>query len=126
MALLSQIKRVDLGDDEWVDVKKLSVGELRRMRAEARKAGEGIEDKELASEMEGERLSDIALEASIQGWSDETPINSETIKSIPYDAVPAILEALGLGGDKEAPLPTGSPSTDFSSETAEEESPSSG
>ena len=126
MALLSQIKRVELGDNEWVDVKKLSVGELRRMRAEAKKAGEGVDDKDDRNEAEGERLSDIALEASIKGWSDDSPITPETIRNIPYDAVPAILEALGLGADKEAPLPSGPPSTDSLPEKPEEESPTSG
>jgi hypothetical protein len=118
MALLSQIKRVDLGDDEWVDVKKLSVGEIRRMRSESRLVvPEEGEDKD---EAEGKRLSDIALGAAIQGWSDDAPVNAENISKLPYDSVPTILDALGLGADKEVPLPTGSPSTDTSPDNPEE------
>jgi hypothetical protein len=124
MALLSQIKRVDLGDGEWVDVKKLSVGEIRRMRSESRNVvPEPGEDKD---EAEGKALSDIALQAAIKGWSDPTPINPESVSDLPYDCVPKILDALGLGSDKETPLPTGSPSSDTSQETSEEASPTNG
>jgi hypothetical protein len=124
MALLSQIKRVDLGDGEWVDVKKLSVGEIRKMRSESRLVVP--EEGEEKDEAEGKRLSDIALNAAIKRWSDETPITAETISDIPYDAVPKILDALGLGSGDEAPLPTGPPSTDSSSKSQEEASPTSG
>jgi hypothetical protein len=111
MGLLNQIKRVDLGDGEWADVRPLSVGQLREMRiAVATITPQEGEEKDEAM---GFELSRMALEATIVAWSDEEPVTPENISRLPYKVTFIINSAIGLGDD-EVPLETGSPSTSTS------------
>lgn len=123
MALLHQIKRVDLGDGEWVDVRPLSVRALREMR----KAVGEIEERpgETKEEAQGFELTRLALEATIVAWSDDDPVTPENIGELPYKVTFDIANAIGLG-EEERPLPSGSGSTDISEESREESSQTNG
>ena len=108
MSLLDQTVRHDLGDGEWVELRSLSVGELRRMKADAL-AVAPLEGEEKV-EAQGYELTQTALEKCIVAWSDEAPPTPENIARLPYKMTMKIADAIGLGGE-EVPLEDGSAST---------------
>lgn len=103
MSLHDQKKRVEFGED-WVDVRKLSVDEIREARA-AVQSIEPLPGEELL-EAQGIALLQRVLRQAVIAWSDDMPINEATIKSLPYDVTLGLQDAVGLG-DREAPLATG-------------------
>lgn len=109
MSLLDQTTRADLGDGEWVELRSLSVGELRQMKAEAL-AITPLEGEETV-EAQGYELTQMALEKCIVSWSDPSEPTPENIARLPYKITMKIADAIGLGGE-EVPLADGSPSTD--------------
>jgi len=113
MGLLNQKKRVDLEDNEWVDVRPLSIGALREMRRKAASI-EPVEGEE-KEEAQGFALTQMALEACIVAWSDEAPVTPDNISELPYEMTFEIAAAVGIG-EKERPLPSGSSLADTSEE----------
>jgi hypothetical protein len=113
MGLLNQRKRVDLGDGEWVEVRPLSLEVLRTMRQKV--AGVEPAPGEEKEEVQGFALTQMALEACIVAWSDEAPVTPDNIKQLPYEMTFTIAGEVGVG-EKQRPLPTGSPSSDTSEE----------
>jgi hypothetical protein len=110
MSFLDQTNRVDLGSGEWVDIKPLSVGELREMRAGAQEvvplAGEEL------TEAQGYELTKAALEKCIVAWSDPAEPTPQNIARLPYKLTMKIANAIGLGGEEDLPLADGSSSTE--------------
>jgi hypothetical protein len=123
MGLLNQRKRVDLGDGEWVEVRPLSLEALRTMRQKV--AGVEPAPGEEKEEVQGFALTQMALEACIVAWSDEAPVTPDNIKQLPYEMTFIIAGEVGVG-EKQRPLPTGSPSSDTSEEPREQRSPMNG
>lgn len=119
MALLHKTKRVDLGDGEWVDVRPMSVKEMREMRLKV--AGIAHNEVETKEEAQGYELTRLALLATIVAWSDDDPVNAENIDRLPFSVTLQIANALGLG-EEERPLPSGAPSPASSEASTEEES----
>lgn len=112
MGLLNVRKRVELPEGEWVEVRPLSLGALRRLRSEVaniKATGEG----ESQEEAQGFALTQKALEECIVAWSDEAPVSPENIGMLPYELTFTIAASVGLG-DKEVPLPSGESSTAIS------------
>lgn len=130
MGLLDDTTRVYLyGPDskDWVDVRQLSIGELRTFRQ--RVYGIEPEPGEGKEEAQGYELSRLVLEACIAGWSDEAPVTPQNIARLPYKFTFKITSAAGLGGDEEAvgdgplPVPTGLPTNASSAGSEEPQNP---
>jgi hypothetical protein len=115
MGLLDRTKRVyiDGPDSDWVDMRPLSLGELRSFRHKAASV-ETVPGEEEA-ESQGYELSRLVLGACITAWSDEAKITPTNIERLPYEFTFKLTQAAGLGGkkgdDEEVPLPTGSDSS---------------
>lgn len=129
MGLLERTKRVYFEDgstENWVDVRPLSIGELRDFRQ--RVAGVVPLTGEEEAEAQGYELSRLVLGACIVAWSDEAPLTEVNIARLPYEFTFKLTDAAGLGGkkDEEVPLPTGSDSSVSSPEKTEQMSPVSG
>lgn len=108
--LLDGTTRVILGsDDQWVDVKPLTVDELRSMRAVGF-AAEMLPGEEKL-EAQGFEVTKAALNKCITAWSDDAPVSPENIARLPYKMTLKIAQAVGLG-DEEVPLEDGSASTE--------------
>lgn len=135
MGLLDHAKRVYLdptgqNKEDWVDVRQLSLAELRSCRRQATNVEPQPGEEKI--EAQGFELTRLALELCVVGWSDEnTPVNPENIGRLPYELGFRAAAAAGLGSeplsdeDEEAgvPLPATSPTNASSPENPEESSP---
>lgn len=127
MSLLEHGTRVYLdetGEDksDWVEVRQLSIGELRDFRQRVRQVEPGPgEDPE---EAQGYELSRLVLESCVFAWSEDAPVTPTNVARLPYMLTFRLTTAAGLGGaEAEPPLPTGSISSDSSAGSQEPENP---
>jgi len=104
VSLLSQTKRIELEGGDWVEVRPLTVGELRTMRRAVASVEPALGEEK--DEAQGFELSKLALEACIVAWSDPEPVSPENIEKLPYDISFKLTEAIGLGGS-DLPLASG-------------------
>lgn len=113
MGFLERPLRIDLGDGEWIDVRRLTSDEFREMQKTAALAEPEFEgdDKETAGNFTLLR----EMRELIVAWSDEAPVTPENIARLPFDVNTKLAAGIG-GGAESVPLPTGSPSTDSSTE----------
>jgi len=107
MGILNRVKRVDVGDGDWIDVRVLSVEEVRTMQRNARATkAVGGEEK---PESEGFAML-AAARKRIVGWSDEAKVTPANVDQISVDMNTKVLQALVEVASP--PLATGSASTD--------------
>ena len=103
MAILNRVKRVDLGDGDWIELRPLDCGEAQSWQAEAQSKGEDEGySYELLEKVRGRIVS----------WSDPEPPSPENTARLPIEINAVILHAL-MDVD-ELPLASGSPSTAIS------------
>ena len=107
MGILNRIKRIDVGDGDWIDVHPLSVEEVRTMQRSARAAK--VASGEEKDEAEGFFML-AAARKRIVGWSDEAKVTPENVDKISVDMNSQVLRALVEVA--ELPLTSGSASTD--------------
>jgi len=116
MGILDRTKRVDLGGGEWADIRPLSVAEGRALDVKARK----VRPEDGESETEAQIYFRLAVARErIVAWSDEAPVTPKNTARLSIELNERIWNAL-INEDDELPLPTGSPSTVTSEESAEE------
>jgi hypothetical protein len=123
MGLLDRTKRVYIEDGDttdWVDVRPMSIGELRDFRQKV--AGVVPMPGEEEAETQGYELSRLVLGACITAWSDKAEVSDVNIARLPYEFTFKLTEAAGLGSkkDEEVPLPAGSTSSVSLVENAEQ------
>jgi len=121
MSLTKKTKRIylDSSREDWVDVRSLSIGELREFRQAVAKV-EPLAGEE-QTEAQGYELSRLVLEHCIVAWSDEEPVTPEHIARLPYAFTFRLTEAAGLTDkrDEDIPLESGSLSSVSSIQTEE-------
>jgi len=112
MGLIDRTTRVTFsGDgDDWVDVRPLSLGELRSFRQASGLVEPGAGEEPL--EAQGYEFSRLVLETCIVAWSDDAPVTPENIQKLPYEFTFKLTAAAGIRGDQDAPLTDGSSSSD--------------
>ena len=111
MGFLDTPLRVDVGDGEWIDVRRLSAAEFREMQKTASKTKPLFEgdDADTAANFEVLRL----IRERILAWSDPAPVTPKNIERLPIDINAALAKGIGAG-QADIPLPSGSPSTAIS------------
>jgi hypothetical protein len=102
MGFLDKPMRIDVGEDEWVDVKRISSTEFRQMQAEAAKAEPEFEgdDKETAENFHILK----AIRERIVAWSDDAPVTSENLDRLPLDINTHLVQQIGAGVSGVIPL----------------------
>lgn len=104
MGFLDKPMRIDVGEDEWIDVKRISSTEFRQMQAEAAKAEPEFEgdDKETAENFQILR----AIRERIVAWSDDAPVTPENLERLPLDINTRLVQQIGVGVSGAVPLPS--------------------
>lgn len=104
MGFLDLPMRIEVDKDEWVDVKRISANEFRKLQEEAAKAEPEFEgdDKDTAENFK--ILKDIR--SLIVAWSDEAPVTPENIERLPLDINNTLVRQLGVGVSGMIPLPS--------------------
>lgn len=117
MGFLDLPLRVTVGKDDWIDIKRISAAEFRKMQAEAAKAEPEFEgdDKETAENFWILK----AVRSLIIAWSDEAPVTPENIERLPLDINTLLVQQLGAGVSGVVPLPTTSTWSESSADEME-------
>jgi len=104
MGFLDLPMRVELPNDEWIDVKRISAAEFRTLQEEAAKAEPEFEgdDKDTAENFQILK----AIRSRILAWSDEAPVTPENIERLPLDINTLLVQQIGSGVSGTVPLPT--------------------
>jgi len=104
MGFLDLPMHVEFEGDEWIDVKRISASEFRKMQAEAATAQPEFEgdDKDTAENFWILR----AIRSRIVAWSDEAPVNEENIERLPIDINTLLIQKISTGVSGSVPLPT--------------------
>lgn len=104
MGFLDLPLRVELPDDEWIDMKRVSANEFRKMQEEAAKAEPEFEgdDKETAENFHILKQ----VRGLIIAWSDEAPLTPENIERLPVEINTLLVQQIGAGVTGQVPLPT--------------------
>lgn len=102
-----EVTRLTFGED-WIDVRSVRVygDTITAQRAAASRVtpGKGGEAAETGLDISAFNLS--LLTTMIAGWSDDEPINEETVQLVDNDIIQDVLEVIGTGrsDDEKAPL----------------------
>lgn len=112
MGLIDRTTRVTFDGDgnDWVDVRPLSLGELRAFRQAAGAVEPGLGEEKL--EAQGYEFSKLVLDACVVAWSDDAPVSPENIQKLPYEFTFKLTAAAGIRGEQESPLADGSSLSD--------------
>lgn len=113
MGFLDVPLRIDVGGGEWIEVRRLSAAEFRAIQKASTKAKPEFDgdEAETAQNFEFMRL----IRERIIAWSDPAPVTPENIERLPIDMNTKLMKGIGAAG-ADVPLPSGSPSTDSSTE----------
>jgi hypothetical protein len=113
MGFLDKPLRVDIGEGEWIDVRRIAASEFREMQKTAAKAKPQFDgdDAETAGNFEMLRL----IRERIVAWSDPAEVTPENIDRLPIDINATLAKGIGAGS-ADVPLPNGSPSIATSTE----------
>jgi len=104
MGFLDLPMRVELPDGEWIDVKRVSASEFRKMQAEAAKAEPEFEGDNKDTAENFHILKQIR--ENIVAWSDEAPTTPENLERLPLDINTLLVQRIGAGVSGTVPLPT--------------------
>ncbi len=118
MGFLDTPLRVDVGDGEWIDIKRISASQFREMQKEAAKAKPAF----ASDTQDGAESFEILrfVRERIVAWSDPAPVTPENIERLPIDINGKLVQGLSAGSAPEVPLKITSPSSESSEETAKE------
>lgn len=117
----AQITRLTFGDDDWVDVRsERKYGDT--VIAQRAAAGRLSTERNRRSKSAAVQGADISFDISafnlalltrmIVAWSDDVPINEDTIQELPDDIIQEVLEVIaGVEETEEEKAPLGSSST---------------
>jgi len=97
---------VEDGDDEWIDVKRISAAEFRKLQEEAAKA-----EPEFDGDTKGMAESFQILKKvreRIVAWSDDADPTPENIERLPMEINTLLVQQIGVGASAGIPLPNGS------------------
>ena len=103
MGFLDTPQRIDVGGDEWIDIKRISADEFRALQEEASKVKPAFEgdDQDTAENFEILR----AIRERIVAWSDDAPVTPENIKRLPVDINTILVQGIMQGVTSVVPLP---------------------
>jgi hypothetical protein len=113
VGILDRLNRVNLRDGEWIDVRPFTVEEAEIIDKKAGKLK--TEDGGLDYAARTYFFMKTAR-AQIVAWSDPADCTPENTDKLPSDVNHLVWDCLTSGESDELPLPTGSPSTDTSTE----------
>lgn len=107
MGLLDRVKRIDMGEGDWVEVRPFTPDELFDVQATA---------QSVATEDESARVLTLyrTMRERIVAWSEDVEPTPENTAKMDVEANLRLLAA--LSGNTDLPLPSGSPSTDSSTD----------
>lgn len=108
MGILNRVRRVDLGEGDWIDLQPLTSDELEALQKQAIAAVENGDANSASFSMLA------AIRRRIVAWSEDIPVNAKNVAKLPFEVNTLLVQA--LTGQEEIPLALGSPSTNSSTE----------